>query len=89
MLEGNKNCRYFRLSLNLNDYHFETSKYNYRSTYTYPMVATNQKPTVDAQKLKRKEPRHTIKEKHQPTIVETKIRNEQRKATKATGKQIK
>ena len=30
------------------------TKYNYRSTYMNPMVATNQNSIVDTQKLKRK-----------------------------------
>ena len=40
--------------MNLNDYQFKTSRYNCRSTYMNPMVTTNQKPTLDTQKLKKK-----------------------------------
>ena len=32
-----------------------------------PMVTTNQKPTIDTQKLKRKGHKHTTKENHQTT----------------------
>ena len=39
------------MCLNLNDYQFKTSRY--RSTYMNPMVNTNQKPTIDTQKLER------------------------------------
>ena len=40
--------------LNLSDYKFKTSRYNYRSTYMNPMVIPNQKPTIDTQKQERK-----------------------------------
>ena len=40
-------CRSFRMCLNLNDSQFQTSRYNYRSTYMNPMVTTNQKPKID------------------------------------------
>lgn len=42
---------------NLNDYQFKT-KYNYRSTYMNPITTTNQKPTIDTQKLKTKGQEH-------------------------------
>ena len=52
-----------------------------------PAVTTTQKPTIDAQKPKRKELQHTTKENHQTTKGKTKRRNEQRRTTKTTGKQ--
>ena len=48
---------------------------------------TNQKHTIDSQTLKRKELKHTTKEKQQVTKGKTKRRKEQRKTTKRTGKQ--
>ena len=51
------------------------------------MVTTSQKPTIGSQKLKRKEHKHTTKEKYQSTKEETKRRNEQRRTTKSMGKQ--
>ena len=64
------------MCLNLNDYQFKTSKYNYGSTYMNPVVTTNQKPTTDTQKTKRKQPKQTTKENCQTTMGETKRRNE-------------
>ena len=49
------------------------------------MVATYQKPKMDTQKSKRKEPMHTTKENHQNSMGETKRRNEQRRASKTAG----
>ena len=43
MGERSKTCRSFRMCLNLNDYQFKTSRYNYQSIYMSPMVTTNQK----------------------------------------------
>ena len=40
------------------------------------LVTINQKPTIDTQKLARKEPKHTSKENHQTITVETKTGNE-------------
>ena len=37
-----------------------------------PMVTTNQKPTIDTQKLKIKEHKHIANENHQTTREETK-----------------
>ena len=59
------------MCLNLNDYQFKT-RHNYRLTYMNPMVTTNQKRTIDTQKLKRKEHKQTTKENHQTTREETK-----------------
>ena len=53
--------RSFRMCLNLNDYEFKTSKYIYMSIYVSLMVTTNQKPTIETQKLERKEYKYTIK----------------------------
>ena len=38
------------------------------------MITTNQKPTLDTQKLERKEHKDTTKENHQTKREETKIR---------------
>ena len=65
--------------LNLNDSQFKTSRYSYRSSYMNPMITTNQKPTIDTQKLERKENKQTNKENHQTTREGTiKGRKEQR-----------
>ena len=53
-----------------------------------PVITRNQKFTKDIQKIKRKETKHTTKENHQTTMGETKRRNEQRRTTKTTGKQV-
>ena len=58
---GVKKCVSLRMCLNLNDYQFKTIKYNYRLTYINPMVTANEKPTVDTQKSKIKEHKHTTK----------------------------
>ena len=69
--------------MNLNDYQFKASRYNYGSTYMNPMVTTNQKPMIDTQKPKRKEPKHRRKENHQTTMGgKKKRRNEQGRTTK-------
>ena len=57
------------------------------SIYTNPMVATNQKPTTDTQKLERKEHKYTTKENHQITREETK-KKEMQRTTKTIGKQV-
>ena len=46
--------------LNLNDYQFITSRYSYSYRLTH-MNPTNQKPKIDAQKVKRKEHKHNTK----------------------------
>ena len=53
-----------------------------------PMVNTNQKPTVDTQKLEIEEHKHITKENHQTTEEETKRRKEKRITTKITRKQV-
>ena len=80
--EGSKKYRHFRIFWNLNEYQFKSSRY--RPTYMNPMVTTNQKSTIDMQKLKRKKHKHTTKENYQTTKEETKRRNEQRRTKKAT-----
>ena len=45
--ERNKKCRSFRMFLNLNDYLYEASNYNYGWTYVNPMVTTHQKLPID------------------------------------------
>ena len=66
------------MCLNLNDYQFKTSRYSYRLTYMRnPMVTTNQKPTIDTQKLERKEHKHDTKEIIKPQGKKQKRRNEQ------------
>ena len=52
------------------------------------IVTTKQKPTIDTQKLERKEPKHNTKENDQTTREETKRRKEQRGTTKITRKQV-
>ena len=53
------------------------------------MVTTNQKPTVDTQKIKRRKPKLNTKENHQITREETKRRRkEQRRTTKTTRKPL-
>ena len=43
------------MCLNLNDYWFKTSRYNYRSTHINPMVTTNEKWYNRYTKTKKKE----------------------------------
>ena len=53
--EQSEKCGSFRMCLNLSDYQFKTSKCSYRSTYTNPMVTTNQKPTKPENDTTKKE----------------------------------
>ena len=77
----------FRKCFNLNDYQFKTAIVIGQHMST--MVTTNQKPTIDTQKLERTEHKHTTKENHQTTSEETKRRrNEQGRITKTTRKQL-
>ena len=66
---------------NLNDYKFKT--YILLSTYINPMVTTNQKHTIDTQKLE-KNHKHATKENYQTTKEETKKRTEKKKKKKKT-----
>ena len=59
--EESKEYRSPRMCLNLYGYQFKISRYNYGLTYMNPMVTTNQKPTIDTQKLDRNEHKHTTK----------------------------
>jgi len=43
--------------------------------YVNPMVTTNQKSIINAQKIKRKESKHNTKDGHQTTREESKRRN--------------
>ena len=47
---GGQKCRHFTMNLNINNYQFKTSRYNYRATYMNSMETTSQKPTKDTQK---------------------------------------
>ena len=85
MEKWSKKCRSFRMCLNLNDYQFKASTYNYRSRYMNPMVTTNQKPTTDSQKPKRKELNHTTKENHETTMGKRKRRVNEQTQAGATG----
>lgn len=49
----------------------------------YPMVTTNQKPTVDTHKLEKRENKHTTNEDHQTTREEIERRRKHR-----TGKHL-
>ena len=63
MGEGNKQYRSFRMCLNLNDYQYKSSRYNYGSTYMNHIVTTNQKHTITTHtKTQRKELKHTKEE---------------------------
>lgn len=85
--EGSKNCRFFRMCLNLNNFLFKTSRRSYISTYMNPMVTTNRTPIIDTQKLKRKKHKHTTKN-HQITKVETKTRANKQNNFTTTRKQV-
>ena len=50
------------------------------------IVTKNQKPTIDTQKLERKEHKHTTKANNQTTREETK--KEENRTTKTTRKQV-
>ena len=53
------------MSLSLSNYQLKTYCYLYRSIYVNLVITLNQKSTVDTQKIKRKEPKHNIKENNQ------------------------
>lgn len=68
---------------------FKTNRVSYVSLYMNPMVITKKKPTIDTQKLERKEYKHTTKENYQITREETKRRRkEQGTTTQTTRKQV-
>ena len=49
------------MGLNLNDCQFKGSRYSYESANMNPMVTTNPNHTINSQKPKRKEFKHTTK----------------------------
>ena len=53
-----------------------------------PKVTTNQKPTIDTQKLERKEHKFTTKENYQATRDEIKRKRKEQRTTKTTRKQV-
>ena len=71
-------CTSFGMCFNLNDYHFKTSRYSYSSIYMNSMKITCQKPTIDTQKLKRKEHKHNTEENHQTTRNRLKEENSEK-----------
>ena len=52
---------FFRTCLNVNNYHFKTSKSSNKSIYANSMVSTNQNSTLDTQKLETKKHKYTTK----------------------------
>lgn len=56
-----KKCLFFRICLNVNDYHFKTSKSSNKSIYANSMVSSNQNSTLDTEKLERKKHKYTTK----------------------------
>ena len=86
-----KKYRSFRMSLNLNEYQFKTSRYSYRPTHMNPTMTTSQKPPIDKQKLERKGYRHTTKTNKQTNkkiIKPEKNRKKEKRTTKTTRKQV-
>ena len=80
--------RYFIMGLNLKDYIFETSRYQYKSTYMITMATAHQKSTIDTQKLEKKEHKHTIKENNQTTRKKMNRTKQHIRTTKTTRKQV-
>ena len=73
------------MSFNLYDYQYKASRYSNRLTYLKPKITTNQKRTIESQKLKRRELKLITKENHQMVNGKTKRkRKEQRRNTKST-----
>ena len=52
------------------------------------MVTTNQKPIINNQKTKRKEPKHNAKENHQPQRKNPRKEKRKRSIMKTTRKQL-
>ena len=77
-----KKCRTFRMSLNVSAYQLKTDGYLYRSVYMNNTVNTNQKSTMDIQKIKRKEYKQNTKGIHWTTREEERKRQEQRRTVK-------
>ena len=63
------------MSLNVSDYKLKTDGYLYRAVYMNNMVNTNQKSTMDIQKIKRKEYKQNIKGIHWTTGKKREDRN--------------
>ena len=78
----NKQCKSFRTYWSCNGCQCETSIYSYRSTYMNSIVTTNQKLTVDTQKLEKKEQKNTTKGNHQTTGHKVKERNREQQQQK-------
>lgn len=74
-----KKCLFFRICLNVNDYHFKTSKSSNKSIYANSMVSGNQNSTLDTQKLERKKHKYTTKKNNQTTKKITKEEEEKKK----------
>ena len=53
--------------MNVNDYQLKSNRCSYGSTYLNSLVTTNKQYTIDSQKLKRKELKHTAREKNLTT----------------------
>ena len=91
---GIKKYKSFRMYWSYNQCQCETIIYSYRSMYINSMVTTNQKLTVDTQKLERKEQKNTTKGNHQTTRQKLKERNteqqqqKQKRKTKCQGVHI-
>ena len=69
-------------------YQLKVNCYRYKLFYVSIMVNTKQKSIVNAQTIKRKEYKHTVKE-NQTTTEESKgRRKEQRRTTKRARKQL-
>ena len=60
------------MSLNLYDYQYEASRSSNGLTYLKPKITTNQKRTIESQKLKRRELKLNTKENHQMVNRKTK-----------------
>ena len=55
MGEGSKKMYIFRMCLNVSDYQYKTSRYNYRSVYMNPMVTKKSKTYNRYTKTRKKE----------------------------------
>ena len=77
------------MCLKLYDYQSKASRYSYWLTYLKTRVTTNQKLTIDSQKLGKKRDSSIIQKKKPHQTIEGKTkrrRKEQRRTTKSTGK---
>lgn len=78
-----RNVDFFLMCLNLYDYQLKASKYSNGLTYLKNTIITNQQHITDSQKNKRRECKHSMKEKK--TIKGKTKRKEQRRNTKSMG----